>query len=108
MTKGRFGPYLKVGDSNVKLPRGVDPLKISLEECLAIIEADKQKPAGGVLAEFGEIQVISGRYGPYLKAGGKNYRIPAGTDASALTEEDCRAIISGGKPTSRTYRKFKK
>ena len=108
VTKGRFGPYLKVGDNNVKLPRGVDPLKITLEDCLGIIEESRQKPAGGVLAEFGDIQVIAGRYGPYLKAGGENYRLPAGTDASTLTEADCRAIISGSKPTGRSFRKFKK
>ena len=108
VTKGRFGPYLKVGGSNIKLPRGVDPLKITLEDCRGIIEENSQKPAGGVLAEFGDIQVIAGRYGPYLKAGGENYRIPAGTDTSALTEADCRAIVEGSKPTSRSFRKFKK
>ena len=108
VTKGRFGPYLKVGSSNIKLPRGVDPLKITLEDCLGIIEENSQKPAGGVLAEFGDIQVMAGRYGPYLKAGGENYRIPAGTDASTLTEADCRAIVEGSKPTSRSFRKFKK
>ncbi len=108
VTKGRFGPYLKVGSSNIKLPRGVDPLKITLEDCLGIIEENSQKPAGGILAEFGDIQVMAGRYGPYLKAGGENYRIPAGTDASTLTEADCRAIVEGSKPTSRSFRKFKK
>ena len=108
VTKGRFGPYLKVGERNVKLPRGVDPLKITLEECIPIIEESAKKPSGGPLADFGDIQIIAGRYGPYLKAGGQNYRIPAGTDVSTLTEADCRAIISGGKPTGHSYRKFKK
>ena len=107
VTKGRFGPYLKFGDRNIRLPRGADPLKISLEECLGLIEESKDAtPGGQVLSDFGSIQVIAGRYGPYLKYDGENYRIPSGEDASRLTEEDCRRIISEGKPTTSARRRF--
>ena len=94
--KGRFGPYLKYGERNISLPRKANPLHISLEECEALIKAEAAKPAAGaVLAEFADgIQLINGRYGPYLKQNGVNYRIPKGKDAAALTEADCRAIIS--------------
>ena len=97
-TKGRYGPYLKYGATNVSLPRGVDPLKISLEESIKLIAEDKSKsPAQAVLKEFpaSGIQIVNGRYGPYIKHAGKNYRIPKGTDAGALSEESCKKIIAG-------------
>ena len=109
-TKGRFGPYLKYGERNVKLPRGTDPTKITLEQCVALIEAETATaPAENpVIAEWGEIRIVNGRYGPYLKAGENNYRIPKGTDVSKLTEADCQSIISGSEPTSRGKKRFKK
>ena len=108
-TKGRFGPYLKYGDRNVKLPRGTDPLKITLEECIRLVDETPAAPAANpVIAAWGDIQIINGRYGPYLKAGENNYRIPKGTDASTLTEADCQAIINASEPTSKGKRRFKK
>ena len=108
-TKGRFGPYLKYGERNVKLPRNADPLKIPLEECVKLIEETPETPAANaVLAEWGDIQIVNGRYGPYLKSGGNNYRIPKGTDVSTLTEADCQAIIAASDPTAKGRRRFKK
>jgi len=109
-TKGRFGPYLKYGERNVKLPRGVDPLKVTLEECVALLsESSSGAPAANpVLREWGTIQIINGRYGPYLKADGNNYRIPKGTDVASLTEADCQSIISSSDPTSKGRKRFKK
>ena len=108
-TKGRFGPYLKFGDRNVSLPRGKDPMTVTLEECAALIEADAAKPAqNAVLADFpgSGIQVINGRYGPYLKKDGANYKIPRGKDAAALTEEECIRIVSESGPTQKSPRRF--
>ena len=87
--KGRFGPFLKYGDKNFSIPRGKDPLKITLDECAAIIEEGLNKTAANaVMAEYkdSDIQVINGRYGPYIKHGGSNYRIAKGTDAAKFTE----------------------
>ncbi len=109
--KGRFGPYLKYGDKNVSLPKGKDPLKVKVEECIEIIEKELGKTAENpVLLEFkdADIQVINGRYGPYIKHAGSNYRIPKGTDAKALSEEDCRKLIDNSKPTVKAHRRFKK
>ena len=107
-TKGRFGPYLKYGDKNVKLPRGKDPLRITLEECAELVkETEKEKPAAAIIAQFGDIQVINGRYGPYLKQGDSNFKIPRGTDAYSLTEADCQTIIQNSEPTSK-FRKGRK
>ena len=109
--KGRYGPYIKYGDKNFSLPKGKDPLKVSLEDCVAIIDAGEGKgETSSVIAEFkdSDIQVINGRYGPYLKCGGSNYRIPKDTDAASLTEESCKTIIENSKPTAKAHRNAKK
>lgn len=111
-TKGRFGPYLKYGDKNVSLPRGKDPLTVTLEECIEAINANSEKAAANtVISDFtgSGIQVINGRYGPYLKQDGKNYKIPKDTDAQSLTEEACKEIIAASEPTKKgSRRKFVK
>ena len=102
-TRGRFGPYLKYGDKNVKLPRGKDPLHITLAECVTLIqEASAEKAAPAYIAEYGDIKVINGRYGPYIKQGAANYKIPKGTDATKLTEADCQKIIAQSEPTKKS------
>ena len=100
-TSGRFGPYIKYGDRNVSLPHKSNPLTITLAECVEIIEAAGTAKTREVLAEFGDIQVINGNYGPYIKYDGGNYKIPAGKDAKALTEQDCREIIASTKPSGK-------
>ena len=105
-TRGKFGPYLKYGSKNVKLPRQADPLTVTLEECAALIrEASEEKPANTYIAEFGDIKVVNGRYGPYIKQGTSNFKIPRGTDAATLTEADCQAIIAQSEPTKKFSRK---
>lgn len=109
--KGRFGPYIKYGDKNITLPRGVDPVRVSLDECLALIEArGNQNPGADIINEFrdSDIAVINGRYGPYIKHAGSNYKIPSGTDAASLSEQDCLGIIETSKPAARKFRTFKK
>ena len=100
-TSGRFGPYIKYGDRNVSLPRKSNPLTITLAECVEIIEAAGTAKTREVLAEFGDIQVINGNYGPYIKYDGGNYKIPAGKDAKALTEHDCRELLASTKPSGK-------
>ena len=111
--KGRFGPYIKYGDKNISLPRGVDPLRISPDECVRLVQdAVSGASATPVIREFeaAGIQVLNGRYGPYIKYDGRNFRIPRGTDAAALTEEACRKIIEAAPapesaPKARRFRK---
>lgn len=109
--KGMFGPFIKYGDKNFSIPRGKDPLTITLEECSGIIEEGLNKSAANpVMAEYkdSDIQVINGRYGPYIKHAGSNYKIPKGTDAARLTEEACLEIINNSKPTETGRRRYKK
>ena len=110
-TKGRFGPYIKHGEKNYSLPKGNDPVSVTLEQCIGIIEEGNSKTGtNSVIAEFtdADIQVISGRYGPYIKHAGSNYKLPPGTDAQALTEEACRQIIENSKPTEKGRRRYRK
>ena len=107
--KGRFGPYIKHGDKNISLPRSADPLTVTLADCEGIIR-NAATAANPVIKEFkdADISVINGRYGPYLKHAGANYKLPKGCDASALTEEECRRIVEQTAPTSSKPKRFKK
>ena len=102
-TKGKFGPYMKYGTKNISLPRGTDPLKVDLATCIEIVSASLNSSGSGVIAEFkdSDILVLSGSYGPYIKHAGQNFRIPKGTDAQRLTEEQCKEIIASSEPTGR-------
>ena len=110
--KGRYGPYIKYGDKNVSLPRGTDPLQLGFEEGVRLVqEAVSGASAVPVIREFGQsgISVLNGRYGPYIKFDGRNFRIPRGTDAASLTEADCRRIIDEAPaPDAAKTRRFKK
>ena len=110
--KGRFGPYIKYGDKNISLPRGANPGLISYEECLPLVQEAVAGPAAvPVIREFESgISILNGRYGPYIKFDGRNFRIPRGKDAAGLTEEDCRRIIEAAPaadaaPKARRYKK---
>ena len=108
-TRGKFGPYLRYGSRNIKLPRGTDPLQVSLETCRELIrEAGEEKPAPAYLAEFGDIKVVNGRYGPYIKQGESNFKIPKGVNAATLTEAECQAIIASSEPTKKSAGRNKK
>ncbi len=107
--KGRFGPYIKYGDKNISLPRGADPLTITLAECESVIRS-AATASSSILREFKEadISIINGRYGPYIKHAGANYRLPKGCDAAALSEEECRRIVEQTAPTSSKQKRYKK
>ena len=111
-TKGRFGPYIKWGDQNVSLPKGKDPLTISLDDCIALIHADKAKKEAVALPLMdwpaSGISVINGRYGPYIKYDNKNFRIPKNVSAESLTEEKCKEIIAASEPTAPRGRRYTK
>jgi DNA topoisomerase-1 len=91
---GKFGPYIRHKNKFYSLKKGVDdPYIVTMERAIEIIlekaETDKQK----VISDFGEIQVLNGRYGPYITKEKKNFRIPKGSDAAKLTKEECISII---------------
>ena len=99
---GRFGPYVKYNGTFVSLGKKYSPYSVTEQEAVALIEEHQQSQNNKNIAEFPEhdIKVLNGRYGPYIKQGSANYKIPKGTDPSALTEEECLAIIAKANLTS--------
>ena len=92
---GRFGPYVKYGSSFVSLGKQYDPYTVTLEEAIGLIQANEEKNAKKEILDFPEagIQVLNGRFGPYIKQGKNNYKIPKGTNPESLTLEACQQII---------------
>jgi DNA topoisomerase-1 len=93
---GRYGPYLKHQDRFYKLDKEDDPLTIVLERATEIIQAKRQADAKRLIKTFDEdltIQVLNGRWGPYITANRQNVRIPSELDPAQLTLQDCRALI---------------
>jgi DNA topoisomerase-1 len=108
---GRFGPYVQVGKKYVSLKED-DPYTVTLEKAKELIAADAEKKAKAVIQVFEaeDIHILEGMYGPYIKQGKVNYKIPKDKDAHALTLEDCLAIIAEGpsKKGRRTFGKGRK
>ncbi|MBR1769328.1 MAG: type I DNA topoisomerase [Bacteroidales bacterium] len=101
---GRFGAYIKWGDVNVSLPKKADPYTISLDECIPLIdkklktdEIKKNLPKTLAMKDGKAIELKYGRFGLYLSFNEKNFRIPAGTDVSSLSEQDAIDIVEEKK-----------
>ena len=106
---GRFGPYIKHKGKFVSIPKDFDPYTIKLKEAIELIEKKRQEEKNKVINVFfkGNIEVLNGRFGPYIKADGKNYKIPKDQDAHKLTLEDCQEIIKTTKPSGRGFKRKK-
>ena len=109
---GRFGPYIQWGKQYVSLPAGTDPMVISLEEGIELFEKKRQFEQQRQIKTFAEnpdVEILNGRYGPYIAMGGKNYKIPTGTDPATLDLAACMAIIekAAEKPATPRRRKSK-
>jgi DNA topoisomerase-1 len=94
---GRFGPYAQYGTkSYVSLKAEDDPYTITLERALALIDEKQKVEANRIIREFPEagVQVLNGRYGPYITDGKKNGKIPKDRDPKSLTLEECQALIA--------------
>ena len=95
---GKYGPYIRYNGTfiSIKKANGDDPMTIEMDRAVVLIEekleADKNKFINEWDHDNGKVQVLNGRYGPYIKIGKKNHRIPKGTDPKGLSLEDCLAI----------------
>jgi DNA topoisomerase-1 len=91
---GRFGPYVKYGSKYVSLKED-DPYTVTLERAVEVIRLKQEADANRIIADFGVdgIQVLNGRYGPYVTDGKKNAKIPKGREPKSLTLEECRVLI---------------
>jgi DNA topoisomerase-1 len=96
---GQFGPYVKYGAKYVSLKED-DPYAVTLERAIEVIEAKKIADANRIITDFGvdDIQVLNGRYGPYITDKLRNARIPKERDPKSLTLEECRAMLAAAPP----------
>ena len=92
---GRFGPYVQYGKKYASL-REDDPYTITLERALEIIREKKVADANKLIQDFADagIQVVNGRYGPYITDRERNARVPKGRDPKSLTLEECRELLA--------------
>jgi DNA topoisomerase-1 len=93
---GRFGPYVKYGSKYVSLKEPDDPYTVTLARAIEVIEEKKLVDANRIIQDFGvdDIQVLNGRYGPYITDKQRNARIPKDRDPKTLTLEECRALLA--------------
>ncbi len=94
---GRFGPYVLHNKKFVSIPKGEDPYTIKPERAVELIQAKREADANRTIKLFPEnpdIQILNGRFGPYIKAGKKNVKIPKGKVPDELTLEECVTLAA--------------
>src|SRR5262249_49806921 len=91
---GRFGPYIKYGAKYVSLKED-DPYTVELPRALELIRLKQEADANRIIADFGveNLQVLNGRFGPYVTNGKKNAKIPKDRDPKSITLEEARVMI---------------
>ena len=99
---GKFGPYVRHAGKFVSLGKTDDPYTVTYERAVELIDQKREQDRASkkpikTFDGVDDIAIMTGIYGPYIHAGGKNYRIPKTKDPMALSVEDCRAIIAKSK-----------
>ncbi|MFN5357056.1 MAG: topoisomerase C-terminal repeat-containing protein, partial [Bacteroidota bacterium] len=101
---GRFGPYARHGSLFASLSKEDDPYTIELSRAVELVEAKRQAERERMIKVFptrDDVQVLKGRWGPYLVVEGRNYRIPKDTIPEQLSLEDCLEIAATSKPSGK-------
>lgn len=101
---GRFGPYIYYQGKYVSIPKGTNPGDVTIEDASKLIQEKRDEDKKKVLRTFAEdanLQILNGRYSPYLVFNGKNYKLPHGKNAGTLTYEDCMKIIESSEEGSK-------
>lgn len=106
---GRFGPYVKHKSKFVSLKKEDDPSSITENRAIELIEEKREKERNKYIKSFEDedIQVLNGRWGPYISHKKKNFKIPKDVDAKELTLADCKKIIKEAGTKKKTTRKKK-
>jgi DNA topoisomerase-1 len=104
---GRFGPYVRYGDKYVSIRGDDDPYTIELPRALELIEEKKIADANRIILDFEEegIQVLNGRYGPYITDKKKNARVPKDREPKTLTLEECKELLAAAPERGRRGKK---
>lgn len=106
---GRFGPYVQHGGKYVSLPKEMDPMTVTLADAIKLIAEKREQERQRHIKSFEEdstMQVLNGRFGPYITCDGKNYRLPKSLHerAAQLTYAECKEIV-GKAPEPKARRK---
>jgi DNA topoisomerase-1 len=102
---GRFGPYVRYDNKFVSIKEG-SPYEITLEEALELVKEKKIIDANRIIKTFDDgIQILNGRWGPYITDGKKNGKIAKDTDAKALTHEECLEILANTPDKKSRFKK---
>ena len=104
--EGKYGPYIHYDKLFISIPKGKDPLTVKMDEAIALI-TEKQQSATPI-HQWGEVQVLNGKYGAYIHTAEGNYQIPKHTDPQTLTEEQVREIMAKSEPIKPGKRTFKR
>jgi DNA topoisomerase-1 len=104
--EGKYGPYVQYNKSFISIPRGKDPLTMTMAEAIALI-IEKQQAATPI-HQWGDIQVLNGRYGAYIHTPEGNYQIPKSVSPETMTEENVREIMAKNEPIKPGKRTFKR
>ena len=110
---GRFGPFLRHDGKFISIPKQLNPINITLDEAIGLIQAKREKDVQSFIKRFEEepeMEIRNGRFGPYIAFQGKNYKIPKNDYTPAdMTRDDCLAVIEAASekpgPKRRTTRK---
>jgi DNA topoisomerase-1 len=92
---GKFGPYIRHDNAFYSLPKDIDPLDVTEEQAITIIQDKRKRDSERVIKTFTEnpdVKVLNGRYGPYIEFGKQNVKIPKGKEPQSLTYEECQAL----------------
>lgn len=106
---GRFGPYLRYGSNFVSLKKEDDPYTVTLERALALIEEKKASDLAKIIKDFGDgIQILKGRWGPFLASGKIKAKIPKDKTPETLSLEEAQALIAEATPAKKETKKASK
>ena len=104
--EGKYGPYVHYNHVFISIPKGKDPFTVTMEDAIALIE-EKQTTSTPV-HQWGDVQVLNGRYGAYIHTPEGNYQLPKNIPVETVTEAQVREIMAQGepiKPGKRTFRR---
>ena len=105
VSTGRFGPYIRHNNKYVSLPKEYTPQTVTFDEAVALIEKKREEEKNRIIKTFPEnsdLEILNGRFGPYIAYKGKNYKIPKGNKPEELSNDDCMKIIeSDSKPKAK-------
>ncbi len=107
VSRGRFGPYVKHKGAFYSIPKSEDPFEIGYDKAVELIQTKRDAANAKVIKRFDErkdLQVLKGKFGPYIKLGRKNIKIPSETDPAKLTFEQAMEL-AGRKPVKKAAKK---